>query len=143
MLAARVFLLALVAPQLAVGFIGASSRALDRTPRGALAAGAAAEDVPAVIVGGGRIGSLLAELGCEGDAVMRRGDAFPADAPSSGPIYVCTRNDALEGVIAATPAERRKDLVFLQVRAERKKRERSLPALGRTRARFPRLSLPL
>jgi len=35
-------------------------------------------------------------------------------SPSSGPIYVCTRNDALAGVVAATPAHRRADLVFLQ-----------------------------
>ena len=72
-------------------------------------------DVPSVIVGGGRIGGLLAgALGTAGDAVMRRGEPFPADAPASGPIYVCTRNDALDAVIEATPAERRKDLVFLQ-----------------------------
>jgi len=49
----------------------------------------------------------------EGDGLMRRGDAFPA-SPSTGPIYVCTRNDALADVIEATPQERREDLVFLQ-----------------------------
>jgi len=70
-------------------------------------------DVPSIIVGGGRIGSTLAKLGCEGDTVMRRGDSFPA-TPTSGPIYVCTRNDALAGVIEATPPARRQDLVFLQ-----------------------------
>jgi hypothetical protein len=31
------------------------------------------------------------------------------------PILVATRNDSLEGIIASTPAERRKDLVFMQV----------------------------
>jgi len=45
--------------------------------------------------------------------LVRRGEPLPA-TPSSGPIYVCTRNDALEGIIAATPPNRREDLVFLQ-----------------------------
>ena len=71
------------------------------------------EDVPSIIVGGGRIGSLLASLGDEADAVVRRGEPIP-DSPASGPIYLCTRNDVLCDVIAATPAERRKDLVFMQ-----------------------------
>lgn len=44
---------------------------------------------------------------------MKRGDAFPTE-PSTGPIYVCTRNDALQGVIDQTPEDRRGDLVFLQ-----------------------------
>mmetsp|Transcript_21946 Transcript_21946/g.70656 ORF Transcript_21946/g.70656 Transcript_21946/m.70656 type:complete len:316 (+) Transcript_21946:454-1401(+) len=70
-----------------------------------------AEDVAGVIVGGGRIGSLLRS---EGDAVMTRASGWPADAPAAGPIYVCVRNDSLEDVIAATPVERREDLVFLQ-----------------------------
>ena len=48
-----------------------------------------------------------------GDVLVRRGEIFPA-APTSGPIYVCTRNDALAGVIASTPSNRREDLVFLQ-----------------------------
>lgn len=33
------------------------------------------------------------------------------------PILVATRNDALDGIVDATPADRRRDLVFLQVRA--------------------------
>lgn len=68
-------------------------------------------DVPSIIVGGGRIGHTLAGLG--ESVVMKRGDPFPA-APTEGPIYVCTRNDALSGIIDATPPERREDLVFLQ-----------------------------
>ena len=43
--------------------------------------------------------------------VVRRGQSIPQ---GQGPIYVCTRNDDLEGVIAATPPQRRQDLVFLQ-----------------------------
>ena len=68
-------------------------------------------DVPSIVVGGGRIGSLLASLG--ESVVMKRGDAFPS-APTSGPIYVTTRNNDLAGVIEATPPERREDLVFMQ-----------------------------
>jgi len=70
-------------------------------------------DVPSIIFGGGRIGSLLADLGLDGDVVVKRGEPFP-DSPSSGPIYVTTRNDDLAGVIEATPASRRDDLVFMQ-----------------------------
>ena len=74
---------------------------------------ACSADVPSVIVGGGRIGSLLADLGTIGDVVLRRSEPFPA-VPSSGPIFVCTRNDALQGIVDATPHERRSDLVFMQ-----------------------------
>lgn len=38
---------------------------------------------------------------------------FP-EASKSGPIYICTRNDDLDAIIAKTPADRREDLVFLQ-----------------------------
>mmetsp|Transcript_7602 Transcript_7602/g.20193 ORF Transcript_7602/g.20193 Transcript_7602/m.20193 type:complete len:371 (+) Transcript_7602:58-1170(+) len=70
-------------------------------------------DQPAVIVGGGRIGSLLASLGNpeNPDIVVRRGEPVPQ---REGPIYICTRNDDLEAVIEATPQEKRGDLVFLQ-----------------------------
>ncbi|KAH8076560.1 hypothetical protein JL721_571 [Aureococcus anophagefferens] len=68
-------------------------------------------DVPAVIVGSGRIGSMLKS---DGDAVMTSSSGWPADAPDSGPIYVCTRNDALASVVAAVPEDRRADLCFLQ-----------------------------
>ena len=66
-----------------------------------------------IIVGGGRIGSLLKELGTDADVVVKRGEPIPSE-PSSGPIYVCTRNDVLADVVAATPESRRKDLIFLQ-----------------------------
>ena len=68
---------------------------------------------PAIIIGGGRVGQALREMGPEGDVVVRRGEAFPSE-PSSGPIFVATRNDVLEDVIANTPANRREDLVFMQ-----------------------------
>ena len=70
-------------------------------------------DRPAIIVGGGRIGGLLMELGCEGDVLVCRGEPIPP-SPSSGPIYVCTRNDALADIVARTPPARRADLCFLQ-----------------------------
>lgn len=45
--------------------------------------------------------------------LVKRGEPIP-DIPESGPIYVCTRNDALAGIIESTPPNRREDLVFLQ-----------------------------
>ncbi|CAE7369427.1 unnamed protein product [Symbiodinium natans] len=35
-------------------------------------------------------------------------------ARAEGPIYVCTRNDALKDIIASVPADRHEDLVFVQ-----------------------------
>ena len=77
--------------------------------RSSVAQCAADADVPSVIVGGGRIGSLLASLGPS--TLVKRGEAIP---DGDGPIYVCTRNDALAPIIEATPEHRRADLVFLQ-----------------------------
>ena len=74
---------------------------------------ASSENVPAIIVGGGRVGQPLADMGVPGDVILKRGDAFPS-SPATGPIFVCTRNDALQGVIDQTPESRRGDLVFLQ-----------------------------
>merc|ERR1719217_1047226 len=56
---------------------------------------AAAADVPSVIVGGGRIGNALREMGVPGDVVLKRGDPIPTE-PATGPIYVSTRNDDLQ-----------------------------------------------
>lgn len=56
-------------------------------------------------MGGGRLGEALAKMGLGDDVILRRGEAFPSDAPR-GPIYVCTRNDALEAVIASVPEDR-------------------------------------
>lgn len=61
------------------------------------------------IIGKGRIGTALAAMG---EAVMV-GRNEPI-ATVEGPIYVCTRNDDLDAVVAATLPQRRPDLIFLQ-----------------------------
>ncbi|KAI3436136.1 hypothetical protein D9Q98_002193 [Chlorella vulgaris] len=66
---------------------------------------------PFVIVGGGRVGQALANMGGGQDVLVRRGEAVSGPA---GPIVVCTRNDDLQAVVDATPPERRQDLVFIQ-----------------------------
>eukprot|EP00438_Fugacium_kawagutii_P011261 Skav224325 [mRNA] locus=scaffold1353:42774:70462:- [translate_table: standard] len=68
---------------------------------------------PAVIIGGGRLGEAFQKMGLGSDVIMRRGEPFPSEAPK-GPIYVCTRNDALESVIASVPEDRHEDLIFVQ-----------------------------
>ncbi|CAN0278404.1 unnamed protein product, partial [Ascophyllum nodosum] len=65
----------------------------------------------AAIVGRGRIGNALFDMGGGKDTLIGRGDEVP---DGEGPIYVCTRNDDLENVISRTPVSRREDLVFLQ-----------------------------
>eukprot|EP00929_Paragymnodinium_shiwhaense_P112348 TRINITY_DN80603_c0_g1_i1.p1 TRINITY_DN80603_c0_g1~~TRINITY_DN80603_c0_g1_i1.p1 ORF type:complete len:398 (-),score=78.80 TRINITY_DN80603_c0_g1_i1:182-1321(-) len=71
------------------------------------------EDPPAIIIGGGgRLGDAFYRMGTK-DIIVKRGDPFPADAPR-GPIYVCTRNDALAGIVASVPQDRHEDLVFVQ-----------------------------
>eukprot|EP00903_Cladosiphon_okamuranus_P009837 g9350.t1 len=65
----------------------------------------------AAIVGGGRIGCALYDMGGGKDTLVGRADVIP---DGDGPIYVCTRNDDLEDVISRTPPARREDLVFLQ-----------------------------
>ena len=73
------------------------------------------EDCPSVIVGNGRIGSMLLEFGQRrkyNDVLVKRGDPIPADHP--GPVYVCTQAADLEAVLAACPEEKKDDLVFLQ-----------------------------
>mmetsp|Transcript_22300 Transcript_22300/g.50430 ORF Transcript_22300/g.50430 Transcript_22300/m.50430 type:complete len:310 (-) Transcript_22300:112-1041(-) len=90
-------------PLLLLAFLSAPGNALS------LVVGSASS----IIVGGGRIGALLKYLGTDADILVRRGEPIPP-TPASGPIYVCTRNDDLSGVVEATPPERRGDLVFLQ-----------------------------
>ncbi|CAI9113831.1 OLC1v1014516C3 [Oldenlandia corymbosa var. corymbosa] len=68
--------------------------------------------VPAVIVGGGRVGQALKDMGNGDDVLVKRGEPVPLDFP--GPILVCTRNDDLEAVLEATPKSRWSDLVFFQ-----------------------------
>jgi len=82
---------------------------------------AESENMPSIIVGDGRIGAMLADFGQRrgfDDIIIRRGDMIP-ELQAGGqlvrmPIYVCTRNDELDAVLAQTPRERWEDLVFLQ-----------------------------
>ncbi|XP_075505146.1 uncharacterized protein LOC142542410 isoform X1 [Primulina tabacum] len=68
--------------------------------------------VPAIIVGGGRVGRALQDLGSGEDVLVKRGESVPVDF--KGPILVCTRNDDLEAVLDSTPKSRWSDLVFFQ-----------------------------
>ena len=73
------------------------------------------EDGPSIIVGQGKIGSMLLDFGSRNgyeDVVIKRGDPIPADHP--GPIYVCTQLADVPAVIGACPDEKKDDLVFLQ-----------------------------
>ncbi|CAJ1974795.1 unnamed protein product [Sphenostylis stenocarpa] len=67
---------------------------------------------PAVIVGGGRVGQALQDMGSGQDLLVRRGETVPLNF--EGPILVCTRNDDLEAVLQSTPSSRWDDLVFFQ-----------------------------
>eukprot|EP00181_Compsopogon_caeruleus_P006714 CAMPEP_0184678524 /NCGR_PEP_ID=MMETSP0312-20130426/1282_1 /TAXON_ID=31354 /ORGANISM="Compsopogon coeruleus, Strain SAG 36.94" /LENGTH=334 /DNA_ID=CAMNT_0027127337 /DNA_START=1306 /DNA_END=2310 /DNA_ORIENTATION=+ len=70
-----------------------------------------AGDVPSVLVGTGRIGNFLRTH--PDDVVVGRGEKIPEDHP--GPVYLCTRNDALEEILLhQCPPSKREDLVFLQ-----------------------------
>lgn len=60
--------------------------------------------VPAVIVGGGRVGKALNDMGSGDDLLVKRGEPVPLDF--EGPIMVCTRNDDLEAVLQSTPRPR-------------------------------------
>ncbi|GLT38247.1 hypothetical protein SLA2020_125080 [Shorea laevis] len=66
----------------------------------------------AVIVGGGRVGRALQDMGTGNDILVKRGEPVPLDF--EGPILVCTRNDDLDAVLEATPQSRWNDLVFFQ-----------------------------
>ncbi|XP_076920528.1 uncharacterized protein LOC143581686 [Bidens hawaiensis] len=68
--------------------------------------------VPSIIVGDGRVGRSLEEMGGGDDFLVRRGEQVPVDFP--GPIFVCTRNDDLDAVLQSTPQSRWNDLVFFQ-----------------------------
>ncbi|XP_061965498.1 uncharacterized protein LOC133689585 isoform X3 [Populus nigra] len=83
----------------------------------------AAKVTPAVIVGVGRVGRALQEMGSGQDLLVKRGEPVPLDF--EGPILVCTRNDDLDAVLEATPkprwsvndwvdADSLADLVFFQ-----------------------------
>ncbi|KAF6155016.1 hypothetical protein GIB67_035763 [Kingdonia uniflora] len=68
--------------------------------------------VPAIIIGGGRVGQALKNMGSGSDLVVKRGESVPLDF--NGPILVCARNDDLEAVFEFTPRSRWNDLVFFQ-----------------------------
>lgn len=78
----------------------------------ALSTMAAKKVVPAIIVGGGRVGNALQDMGSGDDVMVKRGESIPLDF--EGPILVCTRNDDLEAVLHSTPQSRWNDLVFFQ-----------------------------
>lgn len=77
-----------------------------------MAADSATKVVPAVIVGGGRVGKALQDMGTGDDLLVKRGETVPLHF--QGPIFVCTRNDDLEAVLDSTPESRWSDLVFFQ-----------------------------
>lgn len=76
----------------------------------AASAATAKKLAPAVIVGGGRVGRALQEMGNGEDLLVKRGEAVPVDF--EGPILVCTRNDDLDAVLEATPQSRWKGRNF-------------------------------
>lgn len=61
------------------------------------------------VIGKGRIGSLFD--GEDATFIGRDGSISP---DGSGPILLATRNDSLDGIVEKCPANRRKDLVFMQ-----------------------------
>lgn len=85
---------------------GASPTTLDTSSNRELAA------TPFTIVGGGRVGLALRDMGPGFDVLVGRGQ--PVEGLQAGPIVVCTRNDDLQAVVDATPENRRNDLVFIQ-----------------------------
>jgi len=68
---------------------------------------------PAIIIGAGRVGQALKDMGSGEDLLIGRHDFIPDDAPE-GPIFIATRNNDLDAVLAKVPAERHEDLVFMQ-----------------------------
>ncbi|CAN0919856.1 hypothetical protein LINGRAHAP2_LOCUS31696 [Linum grandiflorum] len=86
--------------------------AMAEAPSTVASAAATSMVIPAVIVGGGRVGRALQDMGTGRDYMVKRGDPVPADF--HGPILVCTRNDDLDAVLEATPKSRWSDLVFFQ-----------------------------
>lgn len=69
--------------------------------------------VPAIIVGGGRVGRALQDLGSGEDFLVKRGESVPVDI--KGPILVCTRNDDLEAVLDSTPKSRWSGMIVFMI----------------------------
>ena len=59
---------------------------------------------PGVVIGAGRVGQALVRIGPGSDILIKRNEKVPEG--SSGPIYICTRNDALDSILEATPRDR-------------------------------------
>jgi hypothetical protein len=81
---------------------------------------ASAEIVPAIIVGDGRVGQMMKVHGDKSDVIVRSTSEMkfqlkknPGGSGKDGPIYLCVPNSALEELVEACPADRRKDLVFM------------------------------
>ena len=73
------------------------------------------EDGPSVIVGDGKIGTMLQDFGKRRgfeDLIVKRGDTIPAEC--AGPVYVCVPLADVEAVVATCPPEKKDDLVFMQ-----------------------------
>ncbi|KAF9613190.1 hypothetical protein IFM89_005992 [Coptis chinensis] len=68
--------------------------------------------VPAIIVGGGRVGTALLDMGNGRDLMIKRGEAVPSGFP--GPVLVCTRNDDLDAVLDNTPKSRWNDQILFK-----------------------------
>ncbi|KAI3766139.1 hypothetical protein L2E82_16189 [Cichorium intybus] len=83
-----------------------------RTTTTSMAAITTTKVIPSIIVGGGRVGQALHQMGAGEDLLVKRGEPVPIDFP--GPILVCTRNDDLDAVLQSTPQSRWNDLVFFQ-----------------------------
>lgn len=67
----------------------------------------------AIVIGGGRIGSLIS---ADDAKLIGRSDRISTsiDPNGAGPIYIATRNDVLSSIVDDCPTSRRRDLVFLQ-----------------------------
>uniref|UniRef100_A0A7S0XZ77 Uncharacterized protein n=3 Tax=Hemiselmis andersenii TaxID=464988 RepID=A0A7S0XZ77_HEMAN len=74
----------------------------------------------AIVVGGGRVGSLLKGLGHADDVIVRSTSEYkyqlrehPGNAPKDGPIYLAVPTEKIDELYEATPEERRDDLVYM------------------------------
>ena len=95
------------------GFRVGISRALPRQSVRAASQNVDGDLQPGTIIGAnGRIGNLFKSLNGDSDILIGRDDSIPEDG--KGPVYVCTRNDALAGIVNQCPEARRPDLVFMQ-----------------------------
>ncbi|KAA8498756.1 hypothetical protein FVE85_6341 [Porphyridium purpureum] len=69
-------------------------------------------DQASVIVGSGRLGTFLANVGRGDDLVLPKGGLIPPDHP--GPVYACVPAAQLETVVSACPESKLEDLVLVQ-----------------------------